>query len=194
MPTTLPAAAGEQAAHPSYAAVAAAAAPADPKPSTPSRKKVSLLLSESPATSSPSDSPYANRFADDGAVPDSPRTAARKQHEYTSLAALRKANKGKTVDRGDRTNGWHLWNDAGGEHAEPEAGERAGAGRALKKEDPGRAVKKKLSTLDMVRPPRRPPLGVVRRACVVRRSSPAASQQQQLPCALGEAQLPIQVP
>lgn len=116
------------------------------KPATPSKKKVSLALTDSPpgTPSSPT--------ADDLDFSHlSPHSAAKKQHEYTSLSALRKANKGKAVDRGDRKNGWHLWSvegdgDGGGGQ---QANGSSGGGQT--KEEQQKEVKKKLSTFDMVR-------------------------------------------
>jgi hypothetical protein len=159
---------------PSYAAVAAApAAPSaggdghaatPPRPSTPSRKRVSLLLTNSPTSSSAPGSPLASRF-DNGAHDDgdevtrSPVSGSRRgsgqPHEYTSLSALRKSNKGKAVDRGDRRNGWHLWSqeaDAEGARAASVRGEASVNDAALGKDESEKAGKRKLSTLDMVRP------------------------------------------
>ena len=42
------------------------------------------------------------------ASPSSPSSPS-STHTYTSLASVRRANKGKEPERGDRKNGWHLW-------------------------------------------------------------------------------------
>ena len=41
--------------------------------------------------------------------PTSPQASPSSTHTYTSLASVRRANKGKEPERGDRKNGWHLW-------------------------------------------------------------------------------------
>ena len=43
-----------------------------------------------------------------GSSPSSPSSPS-STHTYTSLASVRRANKGKEPERGDRKNGWHLW-------------------------------------------------------------------------------------
>ena len=139
------------------------------RPSTPSRKRVSLLLNHSPTSSSAPGSPLAGRF--EGGEGDelirSPASGSRRgsgqPHEYTSLSALRKANKGKAVDRGDRKNGWHLWSqeaDAEGAGVPGAGGEGSGRDASFGKEESEKAGKRKLSTLDMVRSPRWPPLRI----------------------------------
>jgi hypothetical protein len=116
------------------------------KPATPSKKKVSLALTDSPpgTPSSPT--------ADDLNFSHlSPHSAAKKQHEYTSLSALRKANKGKAVDRGDRKNGWHLWSVEGDGDGGGGQLANGSSGGGQNKEEQQKAVKNKLSTFDMVR-------------------------------------------
>ncbi|CDZ98468.1 Sucrose transporter and related proteins [Phaffia rhodozyma] len=71
----------------------------DPSVDPSSKKKLSIIA--------PGEIPSAGPSPSEGNLVSSP-------HTYTSLSSLRKAQKGKEPDKGDRKNGWHLWSQEGG--------------------------------------------------------------------------------
>lgn len=101
-------------------------------PSTPKRKSI-LKTSDSPNG------------------PSSPSS----QHTYTSLAAVRKANKNKQSDtpERDRKNGWHLWSLEEAERTQPASDVERGSSSAGPAHGGEKKKKPRLTQWNMVGPP-----------------------------------------